>query len=434
MRRRAFLKSTGLFLASAPYILGQTPVQYKTALIGSGWWGKNILKEAAASKRCKIVGLCDVDSNILEVAADQVNSWNGDSPKTYRDHRELLEKEKPDIVIIATPDHWHALQTIDAVKAGAHVFVEKPTGHTVNESRGMFKAARDSGRVVQVGLHRRIGPHHVSGMKFLKSGAVGEVGMVRLFAHSGGGPENPRPNSAPPKSMDWNQWCGPAPMRPFNGKIHPGGWRNFLDYANGTLGDWGVHWLDQVLWWSEEKYPKRIFCTGGRDVAGPAVLSDKEQTTDAPDHQVATYVFEKFTCVWEHRKFAGNKTEKHSIGSYYYGTKGTLHIGWKDGWTFYPNNDRAEIIHEKSQLQEPDGHNIALLWADFIEAIEQKRPAVARIDVAHRSSVLPLLGMISWRTGRSIEWDGDKEQIINDPKASELLQRPYRSPWKYPEV
>ena len=434
MRRRAFLKSTGLFLASAPYILGQTPTTYRTALIGSGWWGKNILKEAAASKRCKIVGLCDVDTNILEVAGDQVNGWNGDEPKVYRDHRELLEKEKPEIVIIATPDHWHALQTIDAVKAGAHVFVEKPTGHTVNESRGMFKAARESGRVVQVGLHRRIGPHHVSGMKFLKSGAVGEVGMVRLFAHSGGGPEQPRPNSAPPKTMDWNQWCGPAPIRPFNGKIHPGGWRNFLDYANGTLGDWGVHWLDQVLWWSEEKYPKKIFCTGGRDVAGPAVLNEKEQTTDAPDHQVATYEFEKFTCIWEHRKFAANKAEKHSIGSYYYGTKGTLHIGWKDGWTFYPNNDRAEIIHENSQLQEPDGHNIALLWADFIDAIEQKRPAVARIDVAHRSSVLPLLGMLSWRIGRSIEWDGDKEQIINDPKANELLQRPYRSPWKYPQV
>src|SRR4029079_3302405 len=108
---------------------------------------------------------------------------SGDMPKQYRDHRELLEKEKPEIVIIATPDHWHALNTIDALKSGAHVFVEKPTGHTVNESKAMLRAARESGRVVQVGLHRRIGPHHVSAMKFLKSGAVGDVGMVRAFAH-----------------------------------------------------------------------------------------------------------------------------------------------------------------------------------------------------------------------------------------------------------
>ncbi len=435
MKRRTFLKSTGLLLASGPYIMGQaTPTKYRTALIGCGWWGKNILKEAAASKRCQIVGLCDVDGNGLEVSADQVNGWNGDSPKTYKDHRELLEKEKPDVVIIATPDHWHALQTIDAVKAGAHVFVEKPTGHTVNESRAMLKAARDSGRMVQVGLHRRIGPHHVSAMNFLKSGKVGKVGMVRLFAHSGGGRENPRSNSAPPKSMDWNQWCGPAPLRPFNGKLHPGGWRNFLDYANGTLGDWGVHWLDQVLWWSEEKYPTRIFCTGGRDIAGAPVLSEKAQTTDAPDHQVATYEFKDFTCVWEHRKFSGNATEKHSIGAYFYGANGILHIGWRDGWTFYPNSNREAQLHENASLQEPDGHNLALLWADFMDAIDKKQPSVARIEVAHRSSVLSLLGMLSWRAGRSIEWDGDKEQIVGDPKASELLQRPYRSPWKYPEV
>src|SRR5688572_28330131 len=207
MKRRAFLKSTGIFLAGAPYILGQTKsAKFRNALIGCGWWGKNILKEAAASERCQIIGVCDVDSNVLEIAADQVNGWSGDSPKTYKDHRELLEKEKPDIVIIATPDHWHALQTIDALKAGAHVFVEKPTGHTVNESRAMLKTARESRRVVQVGLHRRIGPHHVSGMKFLKSGAVGEVGMVRLFAHSGGGKENPVANSTAPDKMDWNLW------------------------------------------------------------------------------------------------------------------------------------------------------------------------------------------------------------------------------------
>ena len=437
MNRRRFLKNTataGLWLQAAPYILGQSPdKKFRTALIGSGWWGKNILKEAMASGRCQIAALCDADSNILEVAAEQVTDLSGDKPKTYGDHRELLEKEKPEIVIIATPDHWHALQTIDALKAGAHVFVEKPTGHTVNESRAMLKTARASGRMVQAGLHRRIGPHHVSAMKFLKSGAVGDVGMVRLFAHGGGGKENPSRNSAPPEGMNWERWCGPAPMRPFNRKLHPGGWRNFLDYANGTLGDWGVHWLDQVLWWSEEKYPRRIFCGGGRPVAGAPVLNDQEQTSDAPDHQAAVFEFENFTCTWEHRHFAGNGAEKHKIGAYFYGTKGMLHIGWRDGWTFYPSNERSQSVHENSQLQEPDGHNLKLLWADFLEAISQKHPPTAGIEVAHRASVLPLLGMVSWRLGRSIEWDGAKEEIIGDPKASQLLSRPYRAPWVYPQ-
>lgn len=434
--RRTFLKGTavaGMALGSWDRVFGaEVGRRYSLAVIGCGWWGRNILKEAIAGGRVRVVGLCDVDERTRETAAEQVTDLNGDQPKLYNDYRELLEKQKPEIVIIATPDHWHALQTIAAVKAGAHVFVEKPTGHTVKESAAMLRASRDSGRVVQVGLHRRIGPHHVNAMRFLKTGAVGDVGMVRLFAHSGGGREKPTANSEPPEGMDWNLWCGPAPLRPFNSRIHPGGWRNFLDYANGQLGDWGVHWLDQVLWWSGERYPKRIFSTGGRPIAGPVVLNEREQTTDAPDHQVAVYEFESFTCTWENRRFAENGPERHPIGAYFYGTKGTLHIGWRDGWTFYPVDDSAPVIHEKSELQEPDGHNLRLLWNDFMGTIESGKTPVAGIEIAHRSSVLPLLGMISLRTGRALNWDGEREVIIGDPEANAQLSRPYRAPWVYP--
>ena len=225
-----------------------------------------------------------------------------------------------------------------------------------------------------------------------------------------------------------------APLRPFNTKMHPGGWRGFLDYSNGTMGDWGVHWLDQVLWWSGQKGPKRVFCTGGRDIAGVPVLNDKEQTTDIPDHQVATFEFEGFTAVWEHRKFGGNEAEKHNVGAYFYGEKGTLHIGWKDGWTFHPSDAKGQMVHGDNQLQEPegDGHNIGALWADFIEAIEQKRQPVANIEVGHRASCLPLLGMLSWRAGRSIQWDAEKETIIGDADAAKLMSRAYRTPWEYP--
>ena len=437
MNRRTFLQvaANAGILVQAPFVLAQKPGRkWRIALVGSGWWGKTVLKEAIASGQCKVVALCDVDASALEVAADQVTDLNGDTPKTYLDYRELLEKEKPEIVIIATPDHWHALQTLAALKSGSHVFVEKPTGHTVNESRAMLKASRESGRIVQVGLHRRLGPHHVNAMKFLKSGAVGEVGMVRIFAHSGGGVEKPQRNSEPSEGMNWDMWCGPAPKRPFNGKLHPGGWRNFLDYANGTLGDWGVHWLDQVLMWTEEKYPKRVYSTGGRQIAGAPVLTELEQTSDAPDHQVAVYDFEKFTCIWEHRRFAENNAEKHRIGAYFYGTKGTLHIGWQDGWTFYPNRDSDPQVHESSQLQQPDGHNLKVLWADFLDSIESKRSPAAGIELAHRSSVLPLLGMISLKVGRSIQWDGANEQIVGDAAANALLSRPYRAPYLYPKI
>jgi predicted dehydrogenase len=202
-----------------------------------------------------------------------------------------------------------------------------------------------------------------------------------------------------------------------------------LDYGNGQLGDWGVHWLDQVLWWTDEKYPKRVFSSGGRQIAGVPVLNAKEQTTDAPDHQVAVYDFESFTAIWEHRKFAGNGPERHDIGAYFYGTNGTLHIGWQDGWTFYPSRSNDPVVHEGSQLQQPDGHNIKLLWADFISAIDHGRKPVADIEPAHRSSVLPLLGMLSLKTGRSLEWDGAKEQIIGDPEANKLLAATSRGQW-----
>ncbi|HTK76577.1 MAG TPA: Gfo/Idh/MocA family oxidoreductase [Gemmataceae bacterium] len=437
MHRRQFLAAAGassVALTMGPHLQARAGRTYRTALLGSGWWGMNILREAIAAGQAKVVGLCDVDSRTLATAADAVNDLTSDKPKSYEDFRELLDKEKPEIVIVASPDHWHALLTIAALKAGAHVFVEKPTGHTVNESRAMLRAARDADRVVQVGLHRRIGPHYVSGMKFLKDGGAGKIGMVRMFVHSGGGPERPTANSEPPKRLNWDLYCGPSNLRPFCTKIHPGGWRNFLDFGNGILGDWGTHWIDQVLWWTDEKFPKRVFSTGGRPVYGKPVLSEREQTTDAPDSQVAVYEFDNFTAVWEHRRFADNNAEKHKVGCYFYGSKGTFHMGWRDGWTFYPANSRDKTIHEPAQLQEPDGHSIKLLWADFLKAIESRTTPVADIERAHRATTAVLLGMLSMKVGRSVAWDGQKEQITGDAEANALLSRAYRAPWKYPDI
>ena len=389
-----------------------------------------------AAGQSKVVGLCDVYQRPLHVTADEVESTSGDQPRLYDDYRALLSKEKPEIVIIATPDHWHALPCIDALRSGAHVFVEKPTSHTIGESQAMLAAAKAGNQTVQVGLHRRIGPHHVSGMEFLRSGKVGKVGSVRMFVTGrGSGPENPSPNTRAPSGMNWDQWCGPAPARPYNRKLTPGGWRNFLDYANGTLGDWGVHWLDQVLWWTDETYPKTVYSTGGRPVLGPSVNTAEEATTDAPDSQVAVYEFESFTAVWEHRKYSGNQSEKHRIGAYFYGSEGVFHMGWRDGWTFYPKDAKQAVIHEEPDFSDPkDGNNLKQLWQDFLNCIRNQQQPVANLEVAHRSSVLPLLGMLSYRLGRSIRWDADRERISEDDAANELLRRAYRKPWEYPTV
>jgi predicted dehydrogenase len=290
----------------------------------------------------------------------------------------------------------------------------------------MVEAARATGRVVQVGLHRHIGPHHVSAMQFLREGRVGKVGMVRAFAHYGGGAGRVAPDSEPPEGLNWDMWCGPAPLRPYNPNIHPGGWRHYLDFGNGQAADWGVHWMDQVLWWTEEKYPKSVHSTGG--------LYIRRDGSDAPDTQVVNFEFESFTAAWEHRHYAANNAEKHNVGCYFYGTKGTLHIGWYDGWTFYPADDDEPPVHEDNQLHEPDGQNIKELWDDFLRCIETRERPVCDIENGYHSTNACLLGMVSLKLGRSVRWDGANHRVVDDPDANKLLRRDYRAPWVYPET
>ena len=427
--RRDFLASvaaSGVALTAPAVHSSSKDKTYRTALIGSGWWGRNIVRTAAESGCCAIVALCDVDRNQLDPAVAELERLTGRTPAKYHDYRELLAKEKPDIAIVATPDHWHPLAMIEAVKAGAHVYVEKPICHTINEGRAMVAAARAAGRVVQVGTHRRASPHNISAHKFMKEGRLGKIGMVRAFVHYGGGPGKITPDSDPPEGLDWDFWCGPAPLRPYNKAIHPKGFRRFLDYANGQLGDWGIHWLDQVLWWSEEQWPRKVFSTGAR-----RVLND---STDVPDTQIVAYEFESFTAEWEHRLYAANGAEKANVGCYFYGTEGTLHVGWLDGWTFYPAAKSGKILHEDPHLNMPDQQNIRELWSDFLASIASGARPISDIEHGHRSTSMSLLGMLSMKLGRSIVWDGHKEQVVDDPAANQLLSRPYRSPWKYPEV
>ncbi len=426
MKRRDFLHKSAFAstsLVTWPH-LSKPKSTYRVALIGSGWWGMNILREAVASGRCSIAGLCDVDQRQLTAATEQVYNWQVAKPAWYTDYRECIEQTRPDIVIVATPDHWHALPAIAAIEAGAHGYIEKPIRHTVLEGKAILEAARRNDRVVQVGTHRRVSAHNVSAMDFLKSGAAGQISMVKCFVNYSQPPGTLQEDEAIPEGLDWDMWLGPSPRRPYNRRIHPRGFRQFLDYANGTIGDWGIHWFDQVLWWTEEKFPTSIHSTGGRFV--------KQDGSDAPDTQLAIFSFENFALYWEHKLTAANAYESPSVGCYFYGTEGTLHLGWRDGWTFFPTRKSGEQIHVQPRLNGPDDQNIKELWSDFLQAIEQERRPISDIENGYLATNMSLLAMIALRLGRSVQWDGSG--IVNDQEATTLLSRPYRAPWIYPMI
>ncbi len=432
--------AAGLSLG-APAVLktGLAGRKHRTVLIGSGWWGNVISEMAMAHGSVDITGICDVDEKMVDDGVRLVGKKAGGAPKRYKDYRECLEKEKPEIAIVATPDHWHPLICIAACKAGAHVYVEKPVGHTILEGRAMVKAARECDRVVQVGTHRRVTPHGLSAYKFIQEGGVGRIGMIRAFvpgAAGAGQPGGVSKNQDPPAGLDWDFWCGPAPFRPYNPALHPKKWRQFMDYANGQIGDW-VHWTDQILWvLGDDRRPKTVGAVGGIFVRSPrpGEAAKDEAVPDSPDTLDVHWEFEDCIATWEHRMYAGNNSEKVRIGCYFYGDKGVCHVGWGEGWTFYPIKKGEPEIHEKPRLHQPGAQNVPELWADFIGAIREKRRPVCDIEIGHRSTTLSLLGVLSYKLGRSIEWDGEKERCIGDEEANRLLRREYRAPWKYPEA
>lgn len=432
--RRNFISAAGLAAASmafpAPAVWGaQENKKYRTALVGCGWWGGNILHAALANGTIDPVALVEVDQRLLAETREKLAKVSSATPKAFVDYREMLEEIKPDIVINATPDHWHPLITIAANAAGAHVYVEKPVSHTILEGAAMVKAARATGRKVQVGTHRRVSPANMAAMEFMREGKLGKIGMVRAFVHYQGGPGSPTPDADVPDGLNWDMWCGPAPLVPFNPRIHPRGFRSFMEFANGQLGDWGVHWMDQVNWWAGDKeMPRTVASTGGRFI--------KQDNTDAPDTMNTVFQFNDFVLEWEHRQYAGNGPEHHNVGCYFYGTRGVLHLGWLEGATYYPGADinAKPDWHVPASLHKPDDQNIPELWADFIDAIRTDRLPVCDIDKGFRSTTFSLLGMLSLKLGRSVQWDHENLCCKNDPEADKLLKREYRSPWVYPEA
>lgn len=412
----------------------------RVGLIGSGWYGKGDTFRLMQVAPVEVVSICDVDANMLSAAAELIGQRqkSGQAPRTYRDYRDMLAEQDLDIVLVGTPDHWHALMMIAAAEAGAHVYVQKPTAVDVRESEAMHDAARKHNRVVQVGTQRRSTPHLIHAKQnIVEAGLLGKVSHVEMccYYHMRMN-ENP-PVEPVPDFLDYEMWTGPAPLRPYQRLPHRGWWRAFSEYSNGIVGDMCVHMFDAVRWMLDLGWPKRISSTGG-------IYVQKESAATTNDTQVAAFEYDDIVAVWQHRSWGETPDKDYPWAFVLYGDQGTLKASI-NSYDFIPRG-KGEPMHKDAVLEKEEypedltEEGIELQAApasrrhllDFVTAIETGGRPVADIEQGHISSVSCILANLAAKVGRTLAYDPEKRVITGDPEATELLARPYRGPWVHP--
>jgi predicted dehydrogenase len=444
MRRREFIRTGSaaqIGLSALPAYAEQVADQKRrVGLIGSGWYGKTDLFRLLQVAPVDVVSLCDADARMLDDAADQVAGRQASRkrPRTYRDYRQMLAERDLDIVLIATPDHWHALPMIEAVKSGADVYVQKPISVDVVEGQAMLAAARQHQRVVQVGTQRRSTPHLVNARdRVIREDRLGTVGLVEIYCYYPMRTRANPPDTAPPPYLDWEMWTGPAPMRPYNSLVHPRGWRAFMEYGNGIVGDMCIHMLDMVRWMLDLGAATTVSSSGG-------ILVQPGSKANTTDTQTVTFTFGELPVVWTHRTWGPPPDPDYPWGATIYGEKGTLKASVMR-WDFKPNGDgsplREDVTYELDQYPEDrtekdlERHVAPAIRAhmtDLLTCSANRGRPVADIEEGYISTTACILGNISQQLGRSLAWDAAKGVVGNDEEANRLLRRPYRAPWVHP--
>jgi predicted dehydrogenase len=446
VKRREFLCSTSRVLIGVAALRASgrefAADRKRVGLIGSGWYGKCDLFRLLQVAPVEVVSLCDPDANMLEDAASQVASRQRSKkrPRTYRDYRTMLAEKDLDIVLIATPDHWHALPMIEAVKGGADVYLQKPISIDVVEGQAMLAAAREHKRVVQVGTQRRSTPHLIHARdRVVREGRLGAVGLVEIYCYYPMRTTATPPDSAPPAYLDWEMWTGPAPMRSYNSLAHPRGWRAFMEYSNGIVGDMCIHMLDMVRWMLDLGTVTSVSSSGG-------ILVQKSSKANTTDTQTATLTFGELPIVWTHRTWGPPPDPDYPWGATIYGERGTLKASVMR-WDFVPNGEggklHEDVTYELDQYPEDrtekdlERHVAPAIRAhmtDFLACIANRGTPVADIEQGYISTTACILANISQQLGRSLHWDAATGRVKGDEEANRLLRRPYRAPWVHPEV
>jgi len=446
MNRRTFLSSlavagTAAATRSSPLFAADAKPRPKVGLIGCGWYGGVDLEAMAQHAGIEIVSLCDPNTQSLKTTLALVAKYQKAVPKTFADYRQMLASGPHDIVIVGTPDHWHALPALAAMQAGADVYLEKPISVDVIEGEALVAAARKYGRVVQVNTQRRSTRFLAEARdKYLRSRKIGEIGLVECYSYLTGRPAGILPTATPPPNLDYDLWTGPAPLLPYHPAVESRRWRAFMEYGNGQIGDLGVHMFDGVRWMLGLGWPTAISSTGGIHV-------DRNATANISDTQRSVFHYPDLDVSWEHRTWGRSPIPpRHwtdQWGARLIGKNGTLNFtilgyeytpadgGPREGFHALSKTGNLENIdfsHDTATAEIQKWHVL-----DFMKARENRSRPVADIGEGHISTACCILANLAQELGRPLAYDPKTRTVPGDAEATRRLARAYRAGWTHPD-
>jgi predicted dehydrogenase len=427
MNRRDFMQRSAFALSALPAMAqGAKTVapseQVRVGLIGTGGMGRGDLDCFFSFPEVQCPAICDVDDSQLAKGMELVEARRGKRPDAVKDFRRVIDRDDVDVVLVATPDHWHALPTVYACQAGKDVYTEKPLGQRIGEGRAMLDAVRDNNRIAQMGTQWRSGEHYREAIEYVHSGKLGKIRMVRCWAYLDwlGGVGNP-PDCDPPAGVDYDMWLGPAPKRAFNPNRFHFNFRWYWDYAGGLMTDWGVHLLNIALWGMGLETPTRVSSVGGRHM-----LTDNSET---PDTQTTIFDFPTYSLIFEHQIMGGIGPNGKPHGMLFSGSEATLTID-SDGWRVHPEPKKKEGV----AIERPAGPDARPAHVrNFLDCVKSRKEPVENLELGHFVSSVAHLGNLAFRTKSEIQWDSEKEEAVGNKAANKLVScKDYRKPWKLP--
>lgn len=403
-------------------------------LVGCNGMGFSDLSSFLKMSEINVIALCDVDENVLQARTADLEKAGIKKPKWYGDYRKLLENKDIDVVIIGTPDHWHCLQLTDSLQAGKDVYCEKPIANSVQEANIMLDFVQSRDRMVQIGQWQRSQPHFVDAIKFVHSGALGEIRLAKAWAYQGWMKPVPIvPDSQTPNGVDYKMWLGPAPDRQFNSNRFHFDFRWFWDYAGGLMTDWGVHLMDYALYGMKAETPKSVMALGGK-------FAYPNDASETPDTLQTVYEYDGFSILWEHATGidGGNYGRNHGIA--FIGNNGTLVLD-RGGWEVIPEKEfqgwgkdgipKIEAVsYDNGGLSGLDLHT-----KNFIEAVKNRDNSLlnAPIKVGYDAALVSHMGNVAFKTGNRIYWD-EKSGKFKNEEANQFLKANYHNGWKLPTL